>query len=147
MFVCEGRMNSQKYINGLETPPMRRVFDDTNTGDVKFHQNHVLCQKSAKKVCPAGLASAVFISKPHRAHLKCKIRKHSITSDVAVKNSLAASFVQLKRDPRKNTFDNKAFKVIKNLIFSSKGNDLFIEFPNIENVSLNEIPWQFNQKE
>uniref|UniRef100_A0A1A9V994 Uncharacterized protein n=1 Tax=Glossina austeni TaxID=7395 RepID=A0A1A9V994_GLOAU len=80
-------------INGLETiltPPFTRGFGNTITGDVKFHQNHVLCQKTARKLCPAGL-----------------------------------------RSQEKNTFDNKAFEVIKNLIFSSKGNDLFIEFPNI----------------
>lgn len=50
MFVCEGRMNSEKYINVLETaliPYLSRIFGDTNLDGVKFQQDNAPCHKSA----------------------------------------------------------------------------------------------------
>lgn len=38
---CEGRMNSGKYINVLETtfmPPLTRIFDNNNLNEIKFQQ-------------------------------------------------------------------------------------------------------------
>lgn len=42
MSACEGRMNSQKYINVLETVLMlslRSIFDNTNLLDIMFQQH------------------------------------------------------------------------------------------------------------
>ena len=50
MFICEGRMNSQKYINVLETvlmPSLTCIFGDTNVRGIKFQQDSAPCHKSA----------------------------------------------------------------------------------------------------
>lgn len=50
MFVCEGRMNSEKYINVLENvlrPSLTRIYGDTNLEDIKFQQDNAPCHKSA----------------------------------------------------------------------------------------------------
>lgn len=45
-FVYEGRMNSQKYINVLETVLMPSLTRDTNAGVVKLQQDDAPCYTS-----------------------------------------------------------------------------------------------------
>lgn len=48
MFVCEGRMDSTKYINVLESallPSFTTLFGDTNMESVKFQQDNAPCHK------------------------------------------------------------------------------------------------------
>lgn len=50
LFVCEGRMNSTKYINVLESallPSFTTLFGDTNMDGAKFQQDNAPCHKSA----------------------------------------------------------------------------------------------------
>lgn len=50
MFVCEGRMNCEKYIEVLETavvPSLTNIFGDTNLDGVLFQQDNAPCNKSA----------------------------------------------------------------------------------------------------
>ena len=46
MFIYESSINSQKYINVLESvliPSLIRIFGDTNVHGIKFQQNNALC--------------------------------------------------------------------------------------------------------
>jgi len=102
MFVCEGRMNSQKYINVLETvlmPSLTRIFGDTNLDGVKFQQDNAPCHKSATMMRWFRDNNIVLLNWPAQSpdlnpieHLWCilkrKIRKHNITSKTALKNAL-----------------------------------------------------------
>ena len=102
MFVCEGRMNSQKYINVLETVLISFVnahFCDTNVRGIKFQLGNVPCHKSATTMRWLKDSNTVLLDWPTQSPdlnpikhlwdiLKCKIREHSITSKTALKNAL-----------------------------------------------------------
>ncbi|KAL1506201.1 hypothetical protein ABEB36_005603 [Hypothenemus hampei] len=50
IFVCEGHMNSEKYINVVENKLLSSltiIFGDTNLDGVKFQQDNAPCHKSA----------------------------------------------------------------------------------------------------
>lgn len=50
MFVCDGRMDSRKYINVMENmlvPSFRHIFGETNMRNVLFQQDNAPCHKSA----------------------------------------------------------------------------------------------------
>ena len=45
-FICKGSMNSEKYINVLDTaaiPSFSCIFGDTNLNEVKLQQECSLC--------------------------------------------------------------------------------------------------------
>ena len=102
MFICEGRMNSQKYINVLETALMSlltRIFGDTNLDGVKFQQDNAPCHKSATTKRWFRENNIVLLKWPAQSpdlnpieHLWCilkrKIREHKITSKTALKKAL-----------------------------------------------------------
>ena len=102
MFVCEGRMNSQKYINVLETvlmPSLTNIFGDINVHGIKFQQDNAPCRKSATLMRWFKESNTVLLDWPAQSPdlnpiehlwdiLKRKIREHSITSKTALKNAL-----------------------------------------------------------
>ena len=102
MFLCKGCMNSQKYINVLETvmmPLLMRIFGDTNVCGVNFQQDNASCHKSAIKMCWFKDSNIVLQDWPMQSPdlnpiehfwgiLKHNIREHSITSKTALKNAL-----------------------------------------------------------
>lgn len=50
MYVCEGRVNSQKYVSVLENallPSFSHIYGDTNMNNVQFQQDNAPCHKSA----------------------------------------------------------------------------------------------------
>lgn len=102
MFICEGRMNSEKYVNVLETalvPSLSSIFGDTNLNGVKFQQDNAPCHKSATTMRWFHENCIDLLDWPAQSpdlnpieHLwgifKRKIKEHSITSKTALKNAL-----------------------------------------------------------
>lgn len=112
MFVCEGRMDSQKYINVLEAvllPSLTRIFGDTNLDGVQFQQDNAPCHKSATTMRWFRDNNIVLLDWPAQspdlnpiehmwAILKRKIKEHSITSKTALKNALINEWYAISAD-------------------------------------------------
>lgn len=102
MFVCEGRMNSEKYINVLDTtliPSLTSIYGDTNSDGVKFQQDNAPCHKSAVTMRWLSDNDVALLEWPAQSPdlnpiehlwgiLKRRIKDHSITSKSALKNVL-----------------------------------------------------------
>ena len=102
MFVCEGRMNSEKYINVLETvliSSLTHIFGDTNVRGITFQQVNAPCHKSAIKMRWFKDSNTILLDWPAQSPdlnpiehlwdiLKRKMREHSITSKTALRNAL-----------------------------------------------------------
>lgn len=102
MFICEGRMDSNKYISVLEhvlMPSITRIFGDTNVEEVKFQQDNAPCHKSATTMRWFKDNNIPLLEWPAQSPdlnpiehlwgiLKRKIREHSVTSKTALKNAL-----------------------------------------------------------
>lgn len=111
MFVCEGRMNSVKYIEVLETallPSLTSLFGDTNLDGVIFQQDNAPCHKSATTMRWFTENNIDLLDWPPQSPdlnpiehlwsiLKRKIKEHSITSKTALKNSLVQEWQAITR--------------------------------------------------
>lgn len=111
MFVCEGRMNSVKYIEVLETallPSLTSLFGDTNLDGVIFQQDNAPCHKSATTMRWFTENNIDLLDWPAQSPdlnpiehlwsiLKRKIKEHSITSKTALKNSLVQEWQAITR--------------------------------------------------
>lgn len=102
MVVCEGRMDSKKYIEVMETalePSLDMMFGDTNLDGVRFQQDNAPCHKSRATMSWFEKNGIELLSWPPQSPdlnpiehlwsiLKRKIREHSITSKETLKNCL-----------------------------------------------------------
>lgn len=102
MFVCEGRMNSAKYIDVLESvlrSSLTRIFGDTNLDEVKFQQDNAPCHKSATTMRWFRDNDLVLLDWPAQSPdlnpiehlwgiLKRRIREHTTTSKSTLKDVL-----------------------------------------------------------
>lgn len=112
MFVCEGRMNSEQYINVLESsflPSLTRIFGDTNLDGVIYQQDNAPCHKSAvtmrwfKDNCVDLLewpAQSPDLNPIEHlwANLKRKIRERHIKSKTDLKNVLVQEWNSISPD-------------------------------------------------
>lgn len=130
MFICEGRMNSEKYINVLENvlmPSLTRMFGDTNLDDVKFQQDNAPCHKSAMTMGWFKDNMVPVLDWPAQSPdlnpiehlwgiLKRKVREHSITSKRVLKNALLDEWNAITADECKklvNSMPQRIAAVIK----------------------------------
>lgn len=100
--VCEGRMDSKKYIQVLETalkPSFNKLFGDTNMDSIRFQQDNAPCHKSGVTMKWLSNNGVELLDWPPQSPdlnpiehlwsiLKRKIREHSITSKESLKNVL-----------------------------------------------------------
>lgn len=102
MHVCDGRMDSCKYINVLENVlqlSFSNIFGDTNMENVKFQQDNAPCHKSALTMRWFEENNIDLLEWPAQSPdlnpiehlwsiLKRRIQEHSITSKETLKNVL-----------------------------------------------------------
>lgn len=102
MFVCEGRMDSTKYINVLESalvPSFSTLFGDTNMDGVRFQQDNAPCHKSARTMTWFRENNIELLEWPAQSPdlnpiehlwgiLKRKVRRHTITTKEDLKRRL-----------------------------------------------------------
>lgn len=99
MFVCEGHMNSTKYINVLESallPSFSALFGETNMAGVKFQQDNAPCHKAARTMAWFREKGIELLEWPAQSPdlnpiehlwglLKGKIRRHKINTKEELK--------------------------------------------------------------
>lgn len=112
MVLCEGRMNSQKYIEVLETalaPSNSLVFGDTNTDGVKFQQDNATCHKSALTMKWMSENGIELLDWPPQSPdlnpiehlwyiLKKNIRRHSISNKQSLKKALKEEWNKISQE-------------------------------------------------
>lgn len=133
MMLCEGRMNSTKYTEVLETalaPSVTQIFGDTNTDGVKFQQDNATCHKSAHTMAWMAQNGIDLLDWPPQSPdlnpiehiwsiLKKNIRRHSISN----KQTLLAA---LKHEWQKIS-QEECFKLVESMpkrvaaVIKSKG--------------------------
>lgn len=113
MFFCEGRMNSEKYEEVLESalmPSLTSIFGDTNLDGVIFQQDNAPCHKSATTMRWFRDNNIELLDWPAQSPdlnpiehlwgiLKRRIKEHSsITSKTALKNALINEWQAITRE-------------------------------------------------
>lgn len=116
MFVCEGRMDSIKYTNVLESallPSFSILFGDTNMDGVKFQQDNAPCHKSARTMSWFRENFIELLEWPAQSPdlnpiehlwgiLKRKVRRHTITTKEELKRRLRQEWNALTEEQCKN---------------------------------------------
>lgn len=116
LFVCEGRMDSSKYINVLETallPSFTKLFGDTNMDSDKFQQDNAPCHKSARTMTWFRENSIELLDWPAQSPdlnpiehlwglLKRRVRRHTINNREELKRYLRLEWNAITAEDCKN---------------------------------------------
>lgn len=130
LFVCEGRMDSTKYINVLETallPSFTKLFGDTNMDGVKFQQDNAPCHKSARTMRWFRENNTELLDWPAQSPdlnpiehlwglLKRRVRRHTINNKEDLKRCLRLEWNSITVDDCKklvNSLPKRISAVIK----------------------------------
>ncbi|CAG9565363.1 unnamed protein product [Danaus chrysippus] len=112
MVLCEGRMNSVKYTEVLETAlatSITQIFGDTNTDGLKFQQDNATCHKSAHTMKWFAENHIDLLDWPPQSPdlnpiehiwsiLKKNIRRHSISNKQALLAALQQEWKNISRE-------------------------------------------------
>lgn len=130
LFVCEGRMDSSKCTNVLETallPSFTKLFGDTNMDSDKFQQDNAPCHKSARTMRWFQKNNTELLDWPAQSPdlnpilhlwdlLKRRVRRHTMNNQEDLKRCLRLEWNSITVDDCKklvNSLSKRISAVIK----------------------------------